>query len=173
MSQKVSFEVENLIKSQTFFAVDFKSFKPYYETIFIDLVFFKDIEHPKSLKTTTGYRLAPKSLKITSDKCLAPKGSDQTIARPGAHLFLVGIDSEYFETNFKTKISKSKIFSRDILLLGLSRFLAKKTKIVKKLLRRTSERRGALQSGQILSELGRNLKLYLMASQLLLCTSGM
>ena len=27
-------------------------------------------------------------------------------------IFLVGIDSEWFETYFKTKISKSKIFSR-------------------------------------------------------------
>ena len=30
----------------------------------------------------------------------------------GRKIFLVGIDSEWFETYFKTKISKSKIFSR-------------------------------------------------------------
>ena len=42
---------------------------------------------------------------------------------------LVGIDSEYLETYFKTKISKSKVFPITKFFLGLSRFLAK---IVKK-----------------------------------------
>ena len=48
----------------------------------------------------------------------------------GRKFFLVGIDSECFETYFKTKISKSKIFTRHkIFFLGICHFLIK---IVKK-----------------------------------------
>ena len=41
----------------------------------------------KPFKIPLDYCLAPKPLNITSDYCLAPKRSDQTVARPGAHLF--------------------------------------------------------------------------------------
>ena len=41
----------------------------------------------KPFKIPLDYCLAPKPLKITSNYCLAPKRSDQTVARPGAHLF--------------------------------------------------------------------------------------
>ena len=44
--------------------------------------------------------------------------------------FLVGNDSECFETYFKTKISKSKFFSHYKLFVGLSHFLPKMTQIV-------------------------------------------
>ena len=47
-------------------------------------------------------------------------------------IFLVGIDSECFETYFKTKISKSKIFSRVKFFSWDFVFSSKMTKIVKK-----------------------------------------
>ena len=47
-------------------------------------------------------------------------------------IFLVGIDSECFETYFKTKIPKSKIFSRVKFFCGTLFFSAKMTKIVEK-----------------------------------------
>ena len=43
----------------------------------------------KPFKILLDYSLAPKPLKITSNYCLAPKRSDQTVARPGAHLLCI------------------------------------------------------------------------------------
>ena len=46
--------------------------------------------------------------------------------------FLVGIDSECFETYFKTKISNRESFPCKFFFLGLSRFSAKMAKLAKK-----------------------------------------
>ena len=48
----------------------------------------------------------------------------------GRKIFLVGIDSECFETNFKRKFRNRKVFPVTRFILGLSHFLTKMTNLI-------------------------------------------